>query len=82
MEKKMNYRTAHEAFWAGKFGDDYIGRNDSEKLLASNLNFFSKCFARIGRPESVIEFGANVGMNLRAINLLFPGVDMFGIEIN
>jgi spore coat polysaccharide biosynthesis protein SpsF len=78
----MAFKTAQENFWAGEFGDDYIGRNESEQLLASNLNFFSKAFASIDRPNSIIEFGANIGMNLRAIELLFPKISPFGIEIN
>ena len=78
----MNFKTEQEAFWAGAFGDEYINRNKSEEYLASNLNFFSKAFNQIGRPNSLIEFGANVGMNLRAIKLLFPKIDFFGIEIN
>ena len=78
----MSFKTEQENFWAGAFGDDYIGRNQSEEYLASNINFFSKAFHQIGRPNSVIEFGANVGMNLRALKLLFPKVNLFGIEIN
>lgn len=78
----MNFKTEQEKFWAGSFGDDYISRNSSEEYLASNLNFFSKAFNQIGRPGSLIEFGANIGMNLRAIKILFPKIDLFGIEIN
>lgn len=74
--------TEQEEFWKGTFGDDYINRNDSNELLASNLNFFSKAFQNIQRPSSLIEFGANIGMNLKAIQLLFPNIDLFGIEIN
>lgn len=33
------FQTAQENFWAGEFGNDYIQRNQSEQLLASNLNF-------------------------------------------
>jgi len=78
----MNFKTEQEKFWAGDFGDEYISRNKSEEYLASNLNFFSKAFNQIGRPNSLIEFGANIGMNLRAIKFLFPKIDLFGIEIN
>lgn len=78
----MNFKTEQEKFWAGDFGDEYIGRNKSEEYLASNLNFFSKAFNQLGQPKSLIEFGANIGMNLRAIKLLFPKIDLFGIEIN
>lgn len=78
----LNYKTAQEIFWAGTFGDEYIQRNKGEEYLASNLNFFSKTFQQVGRPSSLIEFGANIGMNLKAIKLLFPNIDLFGIEIN
>jgi spore coat polysaccharide biosynthesis protein SpsF len=78
----MNFKTEQEKFWAGDFGDEYIGRNKSEEYLASNLNFFSKALYQLGQPKSIIEFGANIGMNLRAIKLLFPTIDLFGIEIN
>lgn len=78
----MAFKTAQENFWAGQFGDDYIGRNESEQLLASNLNFFSKALTTAERPASIIEFGANIGMNLRAFRLLFPQIESYGIEIN
>lgn len=78
----MNYSTEQENFWAGAFGDAYINRNISDEYLASNLKFFSNTFNQVGRPASLIEFGANVGMNLRAIKLLFPNIDLYGIEIN
>lgn len=78
----MIYKTEQEEFWAGNFGDDYIERNKSERLLASNLNFFSKALKSAGDVRSVVEFGSNVGMNLRALKLLFPEQEQFGVEIN
>lgn len=35
-----------------------------------------------GKPESIIEFGANVGMDLQALKLLFPSIKLHGLEIN
>ena len=35
-----------------------------------------------GKPKSVIEFGANIGMNLQAIQTLYPDIKVHGIEIN
>jgi spore coat polysaccharide biosynthesis protein SpsF len=78
----MNYTTEQEAFWAGKFGSDYIERNKGKKLLASNLNFFTKALNQSYKLDSCIEFGANIGMNLKALNLLFPHLELEGIEIN
>jgi pseudaminic acid biosynthesis-associated methylase len=76
------FKTAQEAFWAGEFGNEYIGRNDSRELLASNLNFFSTALRSAQKINSCIEFGANIGMNLKAIQLLHPSVSLNAIEIN
>lgn len=82
MTAPSNFSTEQEAFWAGQFGDEYIGRNSSEQLLASNLNFFSQALRRAGRIQSCIEFGANIGMNLRALRLLQPQMALSAVEIN
>lgn len=78
----MTYSTDQEAFWAGEFGSEYIRRNDSTELLASNLSFFSRALRCAGRINSCIEFGANIGMNLRALRLLYPAMHARAIEIN
>lgn len=78
----MNFKTEQEEFWATQFGDDYIQRNQSAQLLASNLNFFVKALKQAGKVQSVKEFGANIGMNLKAFKLLYPDILMKGIEIN
>jgi len=52
-------KTEQENFWQGEFGDEYIDRNQSDILLASNIYFFSKIFTRIGKLDSIIEFGCN-----------------------
>jgi pseudaminic acid biosynthesis-associated methylase len=77
-----NFKTDQEKFWASNFGDEYIDRNKSEQLMASNLNFFSKVLNQADKPKSLIEFGANIGMNLRALQLLYPQIKLQGIEIN
>lgn len=82
MSSDSSYKTEQEAFWAGAFGSQYISRNQSEQLLASNLHFFSKALQRAGKVGSCIEFGANIGMNLRALKLLYPGLDARAVEIN
>ena len=71
------------AFWAGEFGIEYIGRNKSEDLFASNLSLFSEIFSSTGiAPQSFIEFGANIGMNIKALKSLFPKGTFTGVEIN
>ena len=78
----MTFQTEQEAFWAGDFGTEYIGRNQGDALLASNLDFFGKALRQARGIKSCIEFGANIGMNLKALNLLHPGIDAHAIEIN
>jgi len=78
----MSFKTEQEAFWAGAFGTEYIGRNESSDLLAANLNFFAHALRQAGRVGSCVEFGANIGMNLKALKLLHPGIDAHAIEIN
>jgi pseudaminic acid biosynthesis-associated methylase len=76
------FETQQEQFWAGDFGTQYISRNDSQELLASNLNFFSKTLKQAGQIGSCLEFGANIGMNFKALKLLYPKISLKGIEIN
>ncbi|MDX6703136.1 MAG: spore coat polysaccharide biosynthesis protein SpsF [Baekduia sp.] len=78
----MAYETDQEAFWAGDFGDEYIGRNSDDRMLGSLLGFFTNALRSAQPPATCIEFGANVGMNLRALRLLYPDLDQHAIEIN
>ncbi|MCU0699259.1 MAG: hypothetical protein MUC96_22360 [Myxococcaceae bacterium] len=78
----MTYKTEQETFWAGAFGDEYASRNQSEVLLAANLSFFGRVLTRTGQLAGITEFGANIGMNLRALGLLAPGVPLQAVEIN
>ena len=76
------YATEQEAFWAGSFGTQYIERNQDDALLAANVALFARALRRAGPLADAIEFGANVGMNLRALAQLRPGIGLEGIEIN
>lgn len=78
----MTYRTTQENFWAGEFGSDYISRNIRSSLAAANLGLFGRILGRAGRVDSVLEFGANVGMNIKALRKLLPGARLHGVEIN
>jgi spore coat polysaccharide biosynthesis protein SpsF len=78
----MNYKTEQESFWSGTFGDEYIGRNQGEASIASNTALFSKILKSTNSISSIIEFGANIGLNLEAIKRLLPEVEMSAIEIN
>jgi spore coat polysaccharide biosynthesis protein SpsF len=75
-------RTDTEELWAGSFGDAYVDRNTAEKLLASNIGLFGEILSHTRDIASLIEFGANVGANLRAISLLRPSIQLSAVEIN
>ena len=77
-----SFQTEQEKFWAGEFGDEYIARNKDAWLLASNLSLFSSILKRTQGVTSVIEFGANIGMNIHALKNLLPHAKLSAIEIN
>ena len=78
----MTYKTEQEAFWAGNFGTDYIGRNDSDPLLFSKVAMWSKMLKAANGVTSARELGCNIGLNLLALNKLQPAMRLSGYEIN
>lgn len=79
---KNKYSTHQENFWAGEFGDSYTERNDGHEIIASNLALFSRVLTRTSSISSIIEFGANRGLNLRALKQLKPFASFQAVEIN
>lgn len=83
--KSMNskFKTEQEELWASEiWGDEYIERNNTDKIK-NFINLFSKILSRTdGNIQSVIEFGSNIGLNLHAINRLLNDIDISAIEIN
>ena len=71
-----------ESFWAGDFGNEYIQRNPVENYLPSNLAFFADVLKKTLGIKNLIEFGANVGANLTALNHLKPDLSLTALEIN
>jgi pseudaminic acid biosynthesis-associated methylase len=76
------YNTEQEAFWAGEFGDDYVDRNVGAAWIASNTALFARVLRNTGKIRDVLEFGANIGLNLQALNLLLPEARLAAVEIN
>jgi spore coat polysaccharide biosynthesis protein SpsF len=75
-------RTPQELLWAGEFGNDYITRNRDNALVDSNRALFDKILSRTHGVTSAIEFGSNIGNNLRALRELLPAGDLHSVEIN
>ena len=78
----MPYKTAQEEFWSGKFGEDYVDRNNDKKILVSDIALFTKVLSKTENVSSAIEFGANIGLNLKAMRTLLPDLACNAIEIN
>lgn len=78
----MDFKTEQEAFWQGEFGAKYSERNIGEQWIASNLALFSSILKRTENVKSVIEFGSNIGLNLKALDSLIPNAQLSAIEIN
>ncbi len=78
----QTYKTGQEEFWAGDFGDDYIGRNCEAALLPARVARFSRMFAGAAPISSAMELGANIGLNLHALKVLFPDLRAAAVEIN
>lgn len=76
------YQTDQENFWAGEFGNAYLVRNRSAELVAANLALFTKILETAAPLRSVIEFGANIGLNMVALKQLLPNAELSAIEIN
>ena len=76
-----SFKTEQEDFWAGEFGTAYIERNQDAQMLASNLKLFAKALDQADSISSCLEFGANIGMNLRALKLLYPHARLRALAI-
>lgn len=75
-------RTPQEQLWAGEFGNEYITRNRDGALVDNNRALFKKILSHTQDVASAIEFGSNIGNNLRAIRDLLPKAELHSVEIN
>jgi spore coat polysaccharide biosynthesis protein SpsF len=76
------YMTEQESFWAGEFGSAYVQRNQGDDLIAAKVSMFNRALSAAGPMRSCLELGANIGLNLRALKILFPGLLLHAVEIN
>lgn len=82
LEEAMTYKTEQENFWAGDFGNEYIERNQGEKLINANVVLFGQILRAAPGVRSIVELGCNIGLNLRALNRINSGFELCGYEIN
>ncbi|EKD80048.1 MAG: hypothetical protein ACD_40C00213G0032 [uncultured bacterium] len=75
-------KTVQDNFWMGEFGNKYIPRNQNQQLISSSISMYSKILAKTRGVNSILEFGANIGVNLIAIQQLFSNIELSALEIN
>jgi len=71
-------------FWRGQFGDSYSGRNAPDTdLLRARVAMWSEIMRGTcgAAPASILEVGANIGNNLRALRTL-TGAEFWAVEPN
>ncbi len=81
-EIMQQYTTEQERFWAGTFGDEYIMRNQGAEAIAADIGFWSQIVRSCGNVTSCLELGSNIGLNLNALGVLLPKLQMTAVEIN
>jgi pseudaminic acid biosynthesis-associated methylase len=77
-----DFSTDQEDFWAGDFGNEYTERNAGPGVVASNVALFGQILGRTAKVDSVLELGANRGLNMLALRTLLPGAALTALEIN
>lgn len=77
-----DFKTEQEEFWAGDFGNEYSERNIGKDWIVANTALFAKVLCRTRNVNSVVEFGSNIGLNLRALDQLIVEPEFAAVEIN
>jgi pseudaminic acid biosynthesis-associated methylase len=73
-----------ESLWRGEFGDAYVDRNEIDPAaIAARTSCWSEMLKTVAGapPVSILEVGANVGRNLRAIQRL-SAAKLYALEPN
>lgn len=78
----MDFKTEQEAFWHGRFGDEYVERNRGGDAMAANIALFARILGCRSGIASALELGANIGLNLVALRQLLPACALSAVEIN
>jgi pseudaminic acid biosynthesis-associated methylase len=66
-------------FWTGKFGEEYMKRNNYEILFPLKEKFFIKMLSKIDICENILEIGCNTGINLCALKK-HSKATLYGVE--
>ncbi len=76
--------TRQSSFWRSEFGDAYTERNEvSPEILSARIALWRRVFETLvdAPPNSILEVGANLGINLQALGHL-TSAELFAVEPN
>ena len=78
------FETRQSSIWRGEFGDAYTERNaNSPQNISARIAMWGRIFKTLvgAQPGSILEVGANLGMNLQALGHL-TSAELFAVEPN
>lgn len=84
MTSKTPPANFQEGLWRGEFGDAYVDRNAIDAaMIAARTASWSEILKTVAGapPQSILEVGANIGLNLRALRRLSPAT-FYALEPN
>ncbi len=70
MSRESGRSTRQLDAWRGEFGDAYGGRNEADQaMIAARTAMWTRILRPLADhpPQSILEIGANIGLNLRAL---------------
>ena len=70
--------TEQLSYWTGYWGDEYLKYNDHN--IESFIPFWREILSNTDYVDSILEVGCNIGMNLSTINIVYPDIELTGIE--
>ena len=80
MVDKLNEQ---EEFWKNNFGNEYFSRkNNNHSSVEKRTSEFEIYLKSTENITSVLEFGANIGLNLMVLKSLIPDLSLNAVEIN
>ncbi len=79
----MDDLNEQEDFWKNEFGNEYSSRkNNNYKIIEQRETEFKKYLKTTNGINSVLEFGANIGLNLSILKSMIEGLSLHAVEIN
>lgn len=77
----MIIKNEQEEFWKNKYSQEYIKKNSNfnRELL---IKGWREILKNVSAPNTIGEFGANVGRNIEALNHIYPEAEKTAIELS